>query len=170
LKILFWGLLSGRRCWRTLCVHGFFHLFEIDNLGELFIIMSILTIKSIREVSSEVIVLLLSWLIVIVSPLGVMVALILVPPDEIVFLGVISIGSQVVIVSVFPFLLGIIQRMGWIFHIQFLKSMKLLNARGLNKVNVDVWLSQWRRKWLWRTTKMEIWIVVWIQSIWFVGI
>jgi hypothetical protein len=71
LKILLWGLLKGRRCWRTLHVHGFFHLFEIRNLGEMVSRISILTTESAREISLKVIVLSLSWLIVIVSALGV---------------------------------------------------------------------------------------------------
>jgi hypothetical protein len=49
--------------------------------------------------------------------------------------------SQVVIVSVFPFILGIIRWMEWIFRIQLFKSLKLLNVRELKKVNVALCLS-----------------------------
>jgi hypothetical protein len=143
------------------CIHGFFHPFEIVNLGKMVSIMSIFTTKSAREVSLEVIVLPLSWLIVIVSPLGVLVSLILVAPSGMVLLGVISSWSWVVIVLVFPFLLGIIRWMGWIFHIQLFKSLKLLNGRGLKKFNTDMWLSWWRRNWVWRTRKWKIWIILW---------
>jgi hypothetical protein len=60
LKLMLWGLLRGKRRWRVLGVHGFFHLFEIENLGEMVSIMSIFTTSSAREVSSKVIVLPLS--------------------------------------------------------------------------------------------------------------
>jgi hypothetical protein len=50
LQILLWGLLRGRRRWRTWCVHGFFHPFKVRNLGEMVSIMSMLTAKSAREV------------------------------------------------------------------------------------------------------------------------
>jgi hypothetical protein len=43
LKIILWGLLKGRRHWRALHVNGLFHPFEIENLGEMVCIMSILT-------------------------------------------------------------------------------------------------------------------------------
>jgi hypothetical protein len=73
-----------------LCVHGFFHSFDVVNLGEMVCIMSILTTKSTREFILEVIVPSLSRLIVIVSPLGFLVALILVAPRGRVLLGFIS--------------------------------------------------------------------------------
>jgi hypothetical protein len=89
-----------------------------------------------------------SWLIVIVSPLGVLVSLILVSPSGTIWLRVISSWSQVDIVLSFSFLLGIIRMMGQIFHIQMFKRMNLLNGRGLNKVNIDMWLSYWGSIWL----------------------
>jgi hypothetical protein len=79
-----------------------------------------------------------------VSPLGVLVALILVSTSDTVLLWVISSSSQVVIVSVFSFIFGIIRLVSRIFHIQLFKSLNLLNGRGLKKVNVEVWLSWWR--------------------------
>jgi hypothetical protein len=87
---LLWGLLRGRRCWRTLHVHGLFHLFEVSNLGEMVCIISILTTESTREVCLEVIFPPLLWLIVIVFPLGVFLASILVSPRGRFLLGVIS--------------------------------------------------------------------------------
>jgi hypothetical protein len=129
LQTLLWGPLRGKWRRRMSCVHGFFHSFEVRNLGAMVCIISILAIESTREVSLEVIVPPLSRLIVIVDPIGR------------VLLGVISSWSRVVIVLVFPFLLGIIHRMGCIFHIQLFKSLKVLNGRGLNKVNVGLWLS-----------------------------
>jgi hypothetical protein len=170
LKIILWGLLRGRQHWRMLRVHGFFHLFEVENLGAMVSIISILTTYSSREVISEVIGLLLSWFIVInVSPLGVLVSLILVAPNGTILLGVISSWSQFVIVSIFPFLLGIIWMMGHIFHIQLFKSLKLLNGRRLNKINVVMWLSSWRSNRLGWTMKWKILIVLWRRSIWRVG-
>jgi hypothetical protein len=50
LHILLWGLLRGRRHWRTLRVHGIFHQFEVRILGEMVSVMAILTTKKEREV------------------------------------------------------------------------------------------------------------------------
>jgi hypothetical protein len=138
LKILLWGLLRGRRRWRTWRIHGFFHPFEVGNLGTMVSIMPIFTTKSIGEVHLEVVIVVLPLVFVVIVPLGVLVTLILVPPSRLVFLGVISTWSWVIIVSVFLFLFGIIRLMGQIFHIQLLKCKKLLNGRGLNKVNASV--------------------------------
>jgi hypothetical protein len=74
-------------------------------------------------------------------PLGGLVSLILVSPNGMVLLGVISSWSWVVIVSIFPFILDIIWMMGWIFCFQLFKSVNLLNGRGLNKINTGMWLS-----------------------------
>jgi hypothetical protein len=161
LQILLWGLLRGRWRWRTFHIHGFFHPFEVNNLGEMVCIMSILTTESTGEVSLEIIVPPLSWLIVTVSPLGFLVILNLVAPRGMVLLGVISSWSWVVIVSVFPFHLGIIRRMGRIGHTQLFKSLKLLSGRGLNKVNIGMWLSWWGSNRLWTTREWKIWIVLW---------
>jgi uncharacterized protein with PQ loop repeat len=144
LQVLLWGLLRGKRCWRTWHVHGFFHPFEAYNLGEMVCIMSILTTKNAREFSPNIVVVLpLSFFIIVL--LGVLVALILIAPSGMVLLGVISSWSQVIIVSIFSFIFGIIRLMGQIFHIQLFKSMKLLNGRGLKKINIGMWLSVWRR-------------------------
>ena len=43
LQIMLWVRVRGRWCRRVLCVHGFFHLFVIKNLGALVSIVSILT-------------------------------------------------------------------------------------------------------------------------------
>jgi hypothetical protein len=123
-------------------------------------IMSILTTYSAREVSIKIFVLPLSWLNVIGAPLG---ALVLVSPNAMVVGGIPS-WSCVVIVLVFSFLF-----MSQIVCIQLLKCMNLLNGKGLNKVDVDVWLSWWRINQLRRTRKWEIWIVLWIGSIWSIG-
>jgi hypothetical protein len=106
---------------------------------------------------------------VVIVPLGVLVNPILVSPNRLVLLGVISSWSWVIIVFVFHFLLGIIRLMGRIFHIQLFKSMKLLNGRGLNKFNTDVWFSLWRSNQLWRTRKWKIHIVLWQQSVGCIG-
>jgi hypothetical protein len=165
LQTMFWGLLRGRQRWRMLCIHGLFHLFEVDNLGEIVITMSILTIENAREFYPRIVVV-LPWLFVFFVPLGVLVS-----PNRMVLLGVISSSSWVVVVfvSLFSFILGIIQMMGLIFHIQLFKIMKLLNGRGLNKVNADMWFSLWRRKSLWRIRKWKIWIVLGGRSIWCIG-
>jgi len=124
-------------------------------------IMSIITTYSAREVSLNIDVLPFLWLIVIGTPLGVLV---LVAPSRMV-VGVIPSWSWIVIASVFSFLL-----MSQIGHIQLFKCMNLLNGKGMNKVDVDMWLSRWRINQLGRTRKWEIWIVLWIGSIWRIGI
>jgi hypothetical protein len=120
-------------------------------------IMSILTTYSAREVSSKIFVLPLLWYIVIGAPLGVLV---LVAPNGMV-VGVIPAWSWIVIVLVSSFLL-----MSRIGRIQLFKCMNLLNGKGMNKVDVDMWLSWWRINRLGRTRKWKIWIVMWIGSIW----
>jgi hypothetical protein len=97
--------------WR---VHGIFHLFEVGNLGEMVSIMTMLTSKSTREVHLEVVVV-VPPLAFFIAPLGVLVPLVLVAPNRLVLLGVISPWSWVIIVSVFSFLFGIIRLMGHIF-------------------------------------------------------
>ena len=63
--------------------------------------------KSTREVPLEVVVVVPPLVFVFIYPLGVLVA-----PNGMVLLGVISCWSRVIIVLVFSFLLGIIQPMG----------------------------------------------------------
>jgi hypothetical protein len=131
--------------------------------------MSMLTAKSPREVRMEVVFVVPPLAFVVIVPLGVLVTLILVAPNRLVFLGVIFPWSRVIIVSIYPFPLGIIQLMGRIFRIQLFKSMKLLNGRGLNKVNVGVCLSMWRSNQLWRKRKWKIQIVLWQRSVGCIG-
>jgi hypothetical protein len=59
--------------------------------------------------------------------------------------------------------------MSQIGRIQLFKCMNLLNGEGMNKVDIDMWLSRWRINWLGRTRKWKIWIVLWIGSIWSIG-
>jgi hypothetical protein len=125
--------------------------------------------KSAREVHKEVVVFFPPLAFVVTIPLGVLVTLIMVSPNRLVFWGVISPWSQVSIVLVFSFILGIIRLMDWICHIQLFKIMNFLNGRGLNKVNVSMWFSMWRRNWLWRTKKWEINIVLWQRFIGRIG-
>jgi hypothetical protein len=84
LQVLLWGLLRGGRHWSTLHIHGFFYLFEVDNLVAIVSIMPILTKESTREFRSEI-VFVLPWSFVVIVPLGVLVA-----PSGMVLLGVIS--------------------------------------------------------------------------------
>jgi hypothetical protein len=101
-------------------------------------IMTMLTANIIREVHPKVVVVVPHLVFVVISPLGVLVTLVLVAPDRLVLLGFISPWSWLIIVSIFSFLFGVIQLMGWICCIQLLKILKLLNGRGLNKVNPNV--------------------------------
>jgi hypothetical protein len=164
LQIFLWGLLRGKRRWRTWHVHGIFHPFEINDLGAMVSIMTMITAKSTREVLLELVVVVPPLAFVFISPLGVLVTLVLVSPNRLVLLGVISPWSWVIIVSVFSFFFGIIWMMGWIFCIQLFKILKLLNGRGLNKVNPSVWFSLWRINWLWRTKKWKIQIILWLGA------
>jgi hypothetical protein len=169
LQILLWGLLRGRRRWRTWSVHGLFHPFEVINLGVMVSVVSMLTTKRAREFCLEVVVVFPPLAFVVIFPLGVLVTLILVAPSRLDLLGFISFWSSVIIVSIFSFLLGIIQLMGRICRIQLFKSMKFLNGRGLNKVNTSMWLSMCRRNQMWRTRKWKIWIFFWQRSIGIIG-
>jgi hypothetical protein len=169
LQVLLWDLLRGRKRWRMWRVHGFFHSFEVRNLGAMVNIMSILTTKSTREFFPEVVFVVLPLAFVVIVPFGVMVTLILVSPSRLVLLEVVSTWSCVVIVSFFSFLLGIIQLMGRILCIQLFKSMNFLNGRGLNKVIVGMWLSMWRSNWLWMARKWKVQIFLWQRSIGRIG-
>jgi hypothetical protein len=96
-------MLWGRRRWRTWCIHVIFHLFEVDDLGEMVSIMTMLTAKRTREVRPKVVVV-PPLVFVVITPLGFLVPLILVSPSRLVLLGVVSPWSRVIIVSIFPFL------------------------------------------------------------------
>jgi hypothetical protein len=71
-------------------VHGIFHPFEVNNLGEMVSIMTMLTTKRTREVHPEVVVFVPPSAFVFISPLGVLVTLFLVSPSRLVLLGGIS--------------------------------------------------------------------------------
>jgi hypothetical protein len=107
LQIILWGLLRGRKHWRTWCVHGLFHPFKVRNLGTMVGIMSVLTVKSAREVHPEIFIVFLPLAFVVIIPMGVLVTLILVSPSRLVLLGVVSTWSRVIIVLVFPFFLAL---------------------------------------------------------------
>jgi hypothetical protein len=107
LQILLWGLLRGRRHWWKWHIHGIFHPFEVSDLGIMVSIMTIFTTKGTREVRREV-VFVPPLVFSFISLLGVLIPLILVAPNMLVLLGVISPWSWVIIVSVFSFIFGII--------------------------------------------------------------
>jgi hypothetical protein len=134
-------------------IHGIFHPFKVDDLGAMVSIMTMLATKTTREFFPKVIVFVPPLAFVFISPLGVMVALVLVSPSRFIFGEVISPWSWVIIVLVFSFIFGIIQLMGQIFRIQLFKILKFLNGSGLNKINPNVWLSLWRSNGMWRTRK-----------------
>jgi hypothetical protein len=123
--------------------------------------MTMLTAKGTREVRLEVVVVVPPLAFFVTSPLGVLVPLILVSPSKLVLLGGVSPWSSVITVSIFPFILGIIQLIGRIFRIHLFKILKLLNGRGLNKVNPSMWFSLWRSNGLWRTRKWKVQISLW---------
>jgi hypothetical protein len=109
------GLLGSRWYWGTWSISGFFHPFKINNLREMVSIMAILTAKGTWEVCLKVFVV-LPWVFVVISPLGVLVPLILFAPSRLVLLGVVLVPSWywVIIVSFFSFLFGIVRLMAWI--------------------------------------------------------
>jgi hypothetical protein len=71
-------------------IYGFFHPFEVRNLEEMVSLMSMITAKITREVHLEVVVVVPPLLFIVIVPLGVLVTLILVAPNRLVLLGVIS--------------------------------------------------------------------------------
>jgi hypothetical protein len=123
-------------------------------------IMAILTKKGTREVFPKI-VFIIPLEFVIISPLEVLVPLILVAPDRLVLLGVIPSWAWIIIVLVFSFIFGIIQLMGRIFHIQLFKILILLNGRGLNKINPNMWVSLWWSHGLWRVREWKVQIILW---------
>jgi hypothetical protein len=139
LHILLWGLLGGRQGWWMWSITRFFHPFEVCDLGEMVSIMAILTVKGTREVCLNIVVV-LSLAFVVIAPLRVLVPMVLVTPYRLVLLGLVLVSSwsEIIIVSIFPFLSGIVQLMGWISRIQLFKILVLLNERWLNKVNPNM--------------------------------
>jgi hypothetical protein len=69
-------------------IYGFFHPFEVRNLGAMVSLMSMLTAKRTREVHLQVVVVVPPLSFVFIVPLGVLVTLILVSPSRLVLLGV----------------------------------------------------------------------------------
>jgi hypothetical protein len=124
----------------------FFHPFKVCYLGEMVSIMAILTTKGTREVCLNIVVV-IPLAFVVIAPLGVLVPLVLVAPSRLVRLGLVLVSSwsRIIIVSIFSFIFGIVQLMGWISRIQLFKILILLNRRGLNKINPGMWLSVWGR-------------------------
>jgi hypothetical protein len=137
-------------------ISRFFHPFKVCYLGEMVSIMAILTAKGTREVCLNIVVV-LPLAFVVISPLGVLVPLVLVPPGRLVLLGLVLVSSwsEIIIVSIFSFLSGIVRLMGWISRIQLFKILILLNGRGLNKINPSMWLSLWGRNGLGGDQGME---------------
>jgi hypothetical protein len=86
-------------------VHGFFQPLEVDNLGAMVSIMSILTTKSAREFCPEIVVV-LPWLFVVVVPLGFWL-----PPVGWFCWGLFPPGPGLLLFWFFSFLLGIIRLM-----------------------------------------------------------
>jgi len=127
-------------------------------------IMSILTTYSAREVSSNIVVLPLSWWIVMGAPLGVLV---LVSPSGLVLWGLIPALTRVVVIHVLSFLLGIVRWMSWVGCIQLLETLVLLHNIGLNKIYPHMWM--WGSHGLWGTRKGEVWIFWWYRSIRYIG-
>jgi hypothetical protein len=113
-------------------------------------IMAILTAKGTREVCLKIVVV-LPLAFVVISPLGVLVPLILVAPNRLVLLGVISL--LVLDYYCFSFFLSFwhYSTDGMDFPYSVVQNFELLNGRGLNKVNPSMWLSLWRSNGLWRT-------------------
>jgi hypothetical protein len=88
LQILLRGRLRGIQCWRMWRVHGIFNLFEVDNLGAMVSIITMLTTKSAREVLLKRVVVFPPLAFVFIFPLGVLVTLVLVSPSRLVLLGI----------------------------------------------------------------------------------
>jgi hypothetical protein len=144
MHISLWGLLGGRWGWQMWSITRFFHPFEVCDLGEMVSIMTILTTKGTREVFLDIF-FVLSLAFVVIFPLRVLIPLVLVSPYRLVLLGLVLVSSwsEIIIVSVFSFLSGIVRLMGWISHIVLFKILVFMNGTWLNKVNPSMWLSLW---------------------------
>jgi hypothetical protein len=118
------GPAEGRERWRTWHIHGIFHPFEVNDLGAMVSIMTMLTAKGTREVHQEVFVV-PPLAFVVIAPLGVLVPLILVAPNRLVPLGVVSPWSWVIIISGFPFLFGIIRLDGPDFSYSVVQNFEI---------------------------------------------
>jgi hypothetical protein len=72
-------------------------------------IVTKITAKGTREGGPNI-VFVPSLMFVVVSPLGVLISLVLVAPDKLVLLGLVLVSSwsQIIIVSIFCFLYGIV--------------------------------------------------------------
>jgi hypothetical protein len=157
LHVLLWCLLRGRLCRRMGKTTRVFQPFEISDLGAMMSVMDELTTKGTREYGFNIISPLA--FIIIISPLGVLVPLVLVAPSGLVLWGLIPALTWVVVILVSSFLLGIVRWMGWIGCIQLLKTLVLLNNRGLNKIHPR--MRMWGSHGLWRTRKWEVRILWW---------
>jgi hypothetical protein len=89
-----------------------FQPFEINNLGEMMSVMAEFTTKGTREDGFNIISPLA--FVIIISPLGVLVPLVLVSPNWLVLWGLIPALTWDVVIPVPSFLLGIVRWMGWI--------------------------------------------------------
>jgi hypothetical protein len=135
-----------------------FQLFEINDLGAMMSVMAELTTKGTREVVFNII-FISPLVLIIISPLGVLIPLVLVSPSGLVLLGLIPTLTWIVVVPVPSFLFGIVRRVGWIGHIQLFEIFVLLNNRGLNKIHPR--MRMWGSHGLWRTRKWEVRILWW---------
>jgi hypothetical protein len=81
-----------------------FQPFEIGDLGEMMSVMAKLTTKSTREVGFNIVVI-SPLALIIISPLGVLIPLVLVAPSGLVLWGLIPTMTWVVVIIVPSFLL-----------------------------------------------------------------
>jgi hypothetical protein len=108
LQILLWSLLRGRRHWRTWCVHGIFHQFEVSNLGAMMSIMTMLTTKITREVHLEVFFLLfLPWNLFLFPPWGFWLPWFWLPQIGWFCWGLFPPGPGLLLFQFFPFFLAL---------------------------------------------------------------
>jgi hypothetical protein len=117
-------------------------------------IVTKLTAKGTREGGPNIFVV-PSLMFFVFSPLGVLIPLVLFAPDRLVLLGLVMVSSwsRIIIVTFFSFLSSIVRLMGWIVPVQLFKILILLNGRGLNKINPNVWWSLWWSHRLWGAKK-----------------
>jgi hypothetical protein len=121
-------------------------------------VMAELNTKGTRENGFNIIVI-SPLAFIIISPLGVLVPLVLFSPSGLVLWGLIPALNLVVVVLVSSFLLGVVQRMGWIGRIQLFEILVSLNDRGLNKIHPH--MRMWGSYGLWGTRKWEVWVLWW---------
>jgi hypothetical protein len=107
LHVLLWYLLRGSLRRRRGNAPRVFQPFEISDLGAMVSVMTEISTKRTRVDGFNII---SPLAFVVVSPLGVLVALVLIAPSRLMLWGLIPALTWVVVIPIPSFLLGIVRR------------------------------------------------------------